>query len=256
MKTGKTRMLKTLGAPSTFDWPRDRAIVSCFPGHLSTPQIVELLSSVGFNTVPSFLKPHHVLSSGEQYRATLARALAQRDPAAPTFLHQQVRIAALTKRPELNGQTGACVAFFDDRYSVAINAGLILRVKSANILIAEQDAVSNTLTLVDEFTSCLDRSVAMSTAYAFARAVRGMWGSLRSTGGGAIIASCHWCVLLLILRNVDSRCVFELALVMQSRCSRFMRAGWFWCGAGTSFPTCSRICASSLMVWGKYRGWC
>lgn len=39
--------------------------------------ITALLSSVGFSSPPSWLKPFHVLSNGEQFRVTMARALAE-----------------------------------------------------------------------------------------------------------------------------------------------------------------------------------
>jgi ABC-type Mn2+/Zn2+ transport system ATPase subunit len=40
-------------------------------------EITALLSSVGFSSPPSWLKPFHVLSNGEQFRVTLARILAE-----------------------------------------------------------------------------------------------------------------------------------------------------------------------------------
>jgi ABC-type ATPase with predicted acetyltransferase domain len=43
---------------------------------LSTKDITGYLSSVGFSSPPSWLRPFRVLSNGEQFRATLARALA------------------------------------------------------------------------------------------------------------------------------------------------------------------------------------
>jgi GNAT superfamily N-acetyltransferase len=41
--------------------------------------IVALLSSVGFSSPPAWLRPFGVLSNGEQFRATVARALAESD---------------------------------------------------------------------------------------------------------------------------------------------------------------------------------
>jgi energy-coupling factor transporter ATP-binding protein EcfA2 len=60
----------------SFDWPADRSIVDAFPDAMPTDQVAGLLTSVGFGSVPDWLRPFHVLSTGQQFRATLARALA------------------------------------------------------------------------------------------------------------------------------------------------------------------------------------
>jgi energy-coupling factor transporter ATP-binding protein EcfA2 len=60
-----------------FDWPPDRSIVDAFPQSLGIRQIVGLLSSVGFSSPPAWLRPFRVLSTGEQFRVTMARALAE-----------------------------------------------------------------------------------------------------------------------------------------------------------------------------------
>jgi ABC-type thiamine transport system ATPase subunit len=60
-----------------FDWPTDRAIVDGFPADMSIKEITLLLSSVGFSSPPSWLRPFGVLSNGEKFRATIARALAE-----------------------------------------------------------------------------------------------------------------------------------------------------------------------------------
>jgi GNAT superfamily N-acetyltransferase len=70
--TGKSLLLKDFGEEENFTWERHKAIVS----HFQTPDdAIERLMSVGLNTIPSWLKPHHVLSFGEQYRAKIARGL-------------------------------------------------------------------------------------------------------------------------------------------------------------------------------------
>lgn len=62
---------------SATDWPRDRAVVDGFDDGLSTQAITRLLTSVGFSSPPSWIKPYHVLSGGERFRCDLARALAR-----------------------------------------------------------------------------------------------------------------------------------------------------------------------------------
>jgi ABC-type lipoprotein export system ATPase subunit/GNAT superfamily N-acetyltransferase len=57
-------------------WPGDAAIVDGFPEGMPIKQVVALLSSVGFSSPPAWLRPYHVLSAGEQFRAGLARLLA------------------------------------------------------------------------------------------------------------------------------------------------------------------------------------
>ncbi|OAI46867.1 hypothetical protein AYO44_10450 [Planctomycetaceae bacterium SCGC AG-212-F19] len=58
------------------DWPRDQSILDGFPAGMSVKDITALLSSVGFASPPAWLRPFHVLSTGQQFRARLARLLA------------------------------------------------------------------------------------------------------------------------------------------------------------------------------------
>jgi ABC-type dipeptide/oligopeptide/nickel transport system ATPase subunit len=60
-----------------FDWSSEKALIDDFPKELGIKEITELLGSVGFGTPPNWLKPFHVLSNGEKFRATMARAIAQ-----------------------------------------------------------------------------------------------------------------------------------------------------------------------------------
>lgn len=60
-----------------YEWPKKNAIVDAFPKSLGIKDITGLLSSVGFSSPPHWLKPFGVLSNGEQFRATIARALAE-----------------------------------------------------------------------------------------------------------------------------------------------------------------------------------
>lgn len=62
-----------------YPWHPSRSLVDSFGDEVSIRDITAALSSVGFSSPPSWLKPFHVLSNGEQFRATLARALV--DPA-------------------------------------------------------------------------------------------------------------------------------------------------------------------------------
>jgi ABC-type lipoprotein export system ATPase subunit len=79
---GKSTVARKLWPEETargaaFAWPADRALIDAFPEALSIKDITELLSSVGFSSPPAWLRPYHVLSTGQQFRVTLARLLAE-----------------------------------------------------------------------------------------------------------------------------------------------------------------------------------
>src|SRR5262245_46795408 len=58
-------------------WPQDQSVLDGFPEHLSIKDVVELLSAVGFSSPPAWLRPYHVLSTGQRFRCDLARLLAE-----------------------------------------------------------------------------------------------------------------------------------------------------------------------------------
>ena len=58
-----------------YEWPIDRPIVDAMGEDAEFDDVTGALSSVGLGTIPSWLRPHHVLSGGEKFRADLARAL-------------------------------------------------------------------------------------------------------------------------------------------------------------------------------------
>jgi ABC-type ATPase involved in cell division len=77
---GKTTIARRLwpeemGAEA--QWPVDRSILDAFPENMPIKDVVGLLSSVGFSSPPAWLRPYHVLSTGQQFRARLARLLAE-----------------------------------------------------------------------------------------------------------------------------------------------------------------------------------
>jgi len=57
-------------------WPTDRAVVDAFPP-IPIAEIAQLLSAVGFASPPAWLRPYAALSTGQQFRVTLARLLAE-----------------------------------------------------------------------------------------------------------------------------------------------------------------------------------
>jgi GNAT superfamily N-acetyltransferase len=59
------------------DWPADASVLDGFPEALGIKDVAEVLSSVGFSSPPAWLRPFAVLSTGQQFRVTLARLIAE-----------------------------------------------------------------------------------------------------------------------------------------------------------------------------------
>ena len=81
--SGKTTLArKAFGNELVTDyiWPDDKSVVDGFAPGLGIQDITAALSSVGFSTPPAWLRPYRCLSNGEQFRATLARALLDTNP--------------------------------------------------------------------------------------------------------------------------------------------------------------------------------
>jgi predicted ABC-type transport system involved in lysophospholipase L1 biosynthesis ATPase subunit/GNAT superfamily N-acetyltransferase len=70
--SGKSLLLSQFGKENKVSWEKDKAIVSQFN---SVKDAIDTLMAVGLNSVPSWCRPYHVLSTGEQFRADLARRL-------------------------------------------------------------------------------------------------------------------------------------------------------------------------------------
>ena len=62
-----------------FEWKSGYALVDSFDDSLSIKEIAFALSSVGFGSPPNWLRPYEVLSTGEKFRANLARCLTISD---------------------------------------------------------------------------------------------------------------------------------------------------------------------------------
>ena len=69
--TGKTTLLKQFGQLTNIHFDSTKALISNFDW-LSPNEATMLLSSIGLSSVPTWLRPFHTLSNGEQYRAELA----------------------------------------------------------------------------------------------------------------------------------------------------------------------------------------
>jgi ABC-type lipoprotein export system ATPase subunit/GNAT superfamily N-acetyltransferase len=109
-------------------WPADAALLDGFPEELSIKEITALLTSVGFASPPAWLRPFQVLSTGQQFRATLARLLAegvtQPAPETPLVFDEytsvvdrtvaQLGSAALAKAVRQRGLRFVAVTCHDD----------------------------------------------------------------------------------------------------------------------------------------------
>jgi hypothetical protein len=122
---GKSTIARTLWPRESnwsHQWPRDRSILDAFPAALSIRDVITLLSAVGFASPPAWLRPYHVLSTGQQFRATLARLLAESPQLAvmDEFTSvvdrtvAQIGSAALAKTVRARGQQFVAVTCHDD----------------------------------------------------------------------------------------------------------------------------------------------
>nr|WP_314710668.1 GNAT family N-acetyltransferase [uncultured Comamonas sp.] len=78
--SGKTSIGRQLwGGEALYSppWPANQPIIDAIDAQGSFDAATAALSSVGLGSVPSWLRPYHVLSNGEQFRANLARLIAE-----------------------------------------------------------------------------------------------------------------------------------------------------------------------------------
>ncbi len=61
-------------------WPKDAPIVDAITPGAAFDTVPAALSAVGLGSVPAWLRPYHVLSNGERFRADLARVIAEQPP--------------------------------------------------------------------------------------------------------------------------------------------------------------------------------
>jgi energy-coupling factor transporter ATP-binding protein EcfA2 len=73
-KSTVARHLFTGAIAEQVPWPTSRAMIDCL-GDRPVREITSVLTAVGFGSPPSWIRPYSVLSTGEQFRCNLARAL-------------------------------------------------------------------------------------------------------------------------------------------------------------------------------------
>ncbi len=78
--SGKTSIINKVWGnvkPYAKRFPKDRPIIDALSPGESFDKVTSALSAVGLGTVPAWLRPYHVLSNGEQFRANLASILCE-----------------------------------------------------------------------------------------------------------------------------------------------------------------------------------
>lgn len=79
--TGKTTIAKHLFENIIIDKfeYKEKSVLDDMPKNINVDNIIKTFYSVGFSSVPSWLKPYNVLSNGEKMRVDLARAILEKD---------------------------------------------------------------------------------------------------------------------------------------------------------------------------------
>jgi ABC-type ATPase with predicted acetyltransferase domain len=70
---GKSSVARSCSARSASTTWKAASVIDDFDKKFSIEQVAEICSAVGFNTIPSWMKPYGVLSTGEKFRVDLAR---------------------------------------------------------------------------------------------------------------------------------------------------------------------------------------
>lgn len=76
--SGKSTILKQFGKIKTPNWNESLSLISNFSPN-DFEEASHILCAAGLSTIPSWFRPHHVLSNGEKFRADLARVLIENE---------------------------------------------------------------------------------------------------------------------------------------------------------------------------------
>ena len=73
--SGKSSILKQIGNINQIEFDKEKALISNFDW-LEPSEASRVLTAMGLSSIPTWLRPFHLLSNGEQYRAELAYLVA------------------------------------------------------------------------------------------------------------------------------------------------------------------------------------
>lgn len=86
--SGKSTITRSLfGEPTVLTWD-GVSVVDDFAEQLSMAEIADVCQAVGFNTIPAWLRPHAVLSTGEQFRVEIARRMLETPADRPIVIDE------------------------------------------------------------------------------------------------------------------------------------------------------------------------
>lgn len=84
--SGKSTVMRhVFGGEKPLEW-KAKSVIDDFSSTAAVADITEACGAVGFNTIPAWLRPFHVLSNGEKFRVELARRLLEE--AAPVVIDE------------------------------------------------------------------------------------------------------------------------------------------------------------------------
>lgn len=88
--SGKSSVARELFGAESLEPPEwgSGALVDEFPDDMGVKDVTALLTAVGLGSPPAWLRPFHTLSNGEQFRASVALALAQAHDEFPVVIDE------------------------------------------------------------------------------------------------------------------------------------------------------------------------
>jgi GNAT superfamily N-acetyltransferase len=181
--SGKTTLARAAFSDALYQaqpWPTDRAVIDCL-GDLPIKQLTRTLTAVGFSSPRAWIKPFEVLSNGEKFRCELARAMLRGRDAG------RGEDGETGRRGDGGTKTTAAGA---RAVSSHLDASRVLVPASSFSPSPRLPVPQSPVTVFDEFTSVVDRTVARIGSAALSKAIR--------TGAIAtrfVAVTCHYDII-------------------------------------------------------------
>ncbi len=158
--SGKSTIARALFGDRVYrpqQWASDRAVIDGF-GERPIKYVTRLLTAVGFSSPPSWIKPYQVLSTGEQFRCDLARALMEDAGWGPADRNGSRRYTSPPSPP-------APLPMGEGRDQLPSSS-------ASRPTVHAPRPTSSAIVAFDEFTSVVDRNVARVVSAAIAKGIR------------------------------------------------------------------------------------